>query len=112
MTGARQMITGIITFRKSNKNSLKRRAGADRSSRKKRHILVNPEVNVIFHGAYFYFIFNQLWQETNIQSHSMKTWSTNGVLGRQETVVLTAGAALFQSAAICMLYHILSDHPI
>ena len=34
---------------------------------------------------------------------------TNGVLGRQETVVLTAGAASLQSAAICMLYHILSN---
>jgi hypothetical protein len=104
------MMPVIITFRKSNKNSLKRRAGADRSSRKKRHILVNPDVYVvIFHAAYFYFIFNQLWQETIIQSRTMKTCYTNGVGERQETVVLTAGAASFQSAAICMLYHILSD---
>jgi hypothetical protein len=67
---------------------------------------------VAFHAAYFYFIFNQLWQETIIQSRSMKTCSTKGVLGRQETVVLTAAAAAatsFQSAAIRMLYHILSD---
>jgi len=105
------MIAVIITFRKSNKNSLKRRAGADRSSRKKRHILLNPEINVIiFHAAYFYFIFNQFWQETSIQSRSMRTFSADGVLGQLETVVLTAGAAAsFQSAAICMLYHILSD---
>ena len=37
MTGARQTIAVIITFRKCNKNSLPRHAGAYRSSRK-RHI--------------------------------------------------------------------------
>ena len=74
------MISVIIGFRKSNKNLLKLRTDAERSSRKKRHILVNPETNVvIFHEAYFYFIFNQLWQETTIHSRSMKTCSTNGV---------------------------------
>ena len=35
MTGARQTIAVIINFKKSNKNSLERRAGAYRSSRKK-----------------------------------------------------------------------------
>jgi hypothetical protein len=111
MTGDRQIILVVIAFRKSNKNSLKLRAGADRSSRKKkRHILVNSEVNVvIFNAAYFYFIFNQLWQETTIHSRSIKTCSTKGVLGWQETVVLIAAAASFQSAAICILYHILPD---
>jgi len=104
------MIAVIISFRKSNKSLLKSRAGVDRSSRKKRHILVNPEINVnIFHVVFFYFIFNQLWQEITVQSRSVKTCSTNGVLGRLEIVVLTVGAASFQSAAICMLYHILSD---
>lgn len=104
------MIAVIISFRKSNKNLLKSRAGVDRSSRIRRHILVNPEINVaIFHVAYFYFLFNQLWQEMTVQSRSMKTCSTNGVLGRQDTVVHRVGAASFQSAAICMLYHILSD---
>jgi hypothetical protein len=38
MTGARQTIAVIITFRKSNKKSLERRAGAYRSSTK-RHAL-------------------------------------------------------------------------
>ena len=34
MTVTRQTIAVIITFRRSNKNSLERRAGADRSSKK------------------------------------------------------------------------------
>jgi len=37
MTGARQTIVVLITFRKSNKNWLERRAGAYRSSRKRKH---------------------------------------------------------------------------
>jgi hypothetical protein len=41
MTGARQTIAVIITFRKSNKNPLERRTGAYWSSRKKRGIYCN-----------------------------------------------------------------------
>ena len=37
MTGVRQRIALIITFRKSNKNSLERRPGAYRSSRREKH---------------------------------------------------------------------------
>jgi hypothetical protein len=43
MTGARQTVAVTITFRKSNKNSLERRAGAYRSSSKKSLYLETTE---------------------------------------------------------------------